>query len=151
MRLTVGNGINEYITELNNLWEEAPATVSVAIYKGAKIVTDEIKKNINKIPVDNRPYSQKVTGLKSVQIEGLRRSLGIAKKSNDNGYINVKAGFDGYNKIGQPNAMIARTIEGGNSFTQKHPFVAPAIRETRDKAEQEMARVVNERIAKVMT
>ena len=135
----------------------APEAIKEAVYAGADIVTDEIRKNLEALPVDDRPYAEKVTGLRSIQKKGLEKSLGIAPIRNDRGYINVKAGFDGYNKLvskkypeGQPNAMIARTYEAGNRFTKKLPFVAPAVRATRDKAEAKMAEIIDAETAKIM-
>ena len=61
-------------------------------------------------------------------------SYGIAKiRKNKFGY-NVKCGFDGYNDIvskrwpnGQPNAMIARSINKGTSFMEAQPFMDTAV------------------------
>lgn len=159
MRLTVGSGINNYVRKLENLSNATDETLGKAIYEGSKIVADAIKENIDSIPVDEGRVKdgQKLNGLKKLQIVGLKESFGISKSRDDDGYINVKAGFDGYNLIktkkypkGQPNAMIARTIESGNSFTRKHPFVAPAVRETREQAEKTMAEIVDNEISKIM-
>jgi len=156
MRLQIGNGIDNYIQQLGNLEFKASDAIGKAIYAGAKIVSDEIKKNINALPVQDG-YHEYVTGIRSIQKKGLIDSFGIASARNDSGYYNVKAGFDGYNGLksktypkGQSNAMIARTFEGGNSHTQKHPFVGPAVRASRDRAERKMAEVLESEIAKVM-
>lgn len=158
MRLTIGKGMDTYLKRLGNLSVSAPEVVGEAIYYGADIVADAIKKNIDALPVDDRQYVDGPrNGLRTVQKKGLYSSFGIAKLRNDNGYVNVKAGFDGYNKLvttkypmGQPNAMIARTIESGNSFTKKHPFVAPAVKATKDTAEKKMAEIVDLRTQKIM-
>lgn len=157
MRFQVGKGMDEYLSKLGNLEMTAPAAIGQAIYQGAKVVADAIKQNIEALPVDDSPHSEKVTGLKSIQKEGLKHGFGISKSEITNGYRHVKLGFHGNNKLktkkypgGQPNAMIARTIEGGNSFTQKHPFVGPAVRASRDQAEATMAKVIDAEINKVM-
>lgn len=160
MKLQVGEGIDNYVDMLGNLEFHADDMIGEAIYQGAKIVADEVKKNIAQIPVDNRVWVEegsKRTGLRSIQIQGLKESFGIAHKRNDYGYINVKVGFDGYNNLrtneypsGQPNAMIARTIESGNSFTQKHPFVTPAVRASKERAELAMQQVIDTAISKIM-
>lgn len=157
MRLQVGSGIDNYVRELQNLEISAPEAIGKAIYQGADIVADAIKANIQALPVDDRKHPDKVTGIKSIQKKGLIESFGISPSRNDNGYINVKAGFDGYNKLktkkypqGQPNAMIARTFESGNSFTKKIPFVAPAVRATKDAAERKMAQVIDTETTKIM-
>lgn len=156
MRLQVGKGLDQYLQQLGNLEMIAPQSMGKAIYEGANIVTDAIRRNIQAMNVDDTPYHEKVVGIKSIQKEGLLHSLGIAKATTDNGFRNVKIGFEGYNKLksseypnGQPNAMIARTFEGGNSFTKKQPFVGPAIRATRRQAEVEMANIVDNDIVKI--
>lgn len=158
MKLTIGKGIDNYTAELQNLSVSAPRVVGRAIYEGAKIVADEIKKNINNLPVDDRSYVEGTRdGPTTLQKKALYSSFGIAALRNDNGFMNVKAGFDGYNKVettrwpnGQPNAMIARSIEAGSSTIKKHPFVAPAVRATREKAERKMAEVLDSEIKKSM-
>lgn len=156
MRLQVGKGMDEYLQKLGNLELRAPESIGKAVYKGADIVADAVKANINSMPVEDQ-FSEHITGIKSIQKIGLIKSFGIAKMRDDNGYYNVKLGFDGYNALktkkypqGQPNAMIARTFESGNSFTKKIPFVAPAVRATREAAEQKMAQVIDTEISKVM-
>ena len=50
-------------------------------------------------------------------------------------------GFDGYNEVktrkypnGQPNALMARSIESGSSARDKYPFIRPAVQATRKQA-----------------
>ena len=156
MRLQVGKGMDEYLQKLGNLELRTPESIGKAVYKGANIVADAVKANINNMPVEDQ-YSERITGIKSIQKIGLLKSFGIAKMRDDNGYYNVKLGFDGYNALktkkypqGQPNAMIARTFESGNSFTKKIPFVAPAVRATKEAAEAKMTQVIDTEVSKVM-
>ena len=156
MKITVGTGINQYLQQLGNLETIAPQSMGKAIYEGADIVADAIKKGIQSMRVSDQPFSEKVTGIRTIQKQGLIDSLGIAKATTDNGYRNVKIGFDGYNKLtsqkypqGQPNAMIARTFEAGNSFTQKQPFVGPAVRASRAQAETKMANVIDDDLRRI--
>lgn len=159
MRLSVGQGIDQYISQLQNLEFSAPEAIGKAIYHGADIVADAIKANIENIPTDegHTGEGEKLHGIKAIQKTGLVKGFGIAKMSNDHGYINVKVGFHGYNALktkkfpnGQPNVMVARTVESGNSFTQKHPFVRPAVNATKDQAEKKMAEIIDEEVKKVM-
>lgn len=156
MKLTVGKGMDEYLKKLGNLEVRSEDTCKRAVYDGAKIVADRIKANIEALPVQEK-YEDYATGIKSIQKKGLIDSFGIATCRNDNGYINVKAGFDGYNGLktkkypsGQPNAMIARTFESGNSETRKHPFVAPAVRATKEKAEMAMQATIDKELMLIM-
>lgn len=158
MRLQVGKGMDQYLKQLGNLEFDAPHTVGAAVYEGAKVVADQVKANIDRMATDDSPgVKDRVVAPKSIQKKGLQVGFGIAKMENQGGYLHVKLGFDGYNRLvskkypqGQPNAMIARTFEAGNSFTKKMPFVGPAVRQSRDAAERRMAAVVDERIHSIM-
>lgn len=150
MRFQVGKGMDEYLSMLGNLEFKAPSSMGKAIYEGANIMWNAIHHNIQAMNVDDTPYPERVVGIRSIQKQGLLNSLGIAKASTDNGFRNVKIGFDGYNKLkttkypqGQPNAMVARTFEAGNSFTKKQPFVGPAVRSSRAAAEEKMKQVID--------
>lgn len=157
MRFQVGKGMDEYLSQLGNLEYTAPLAIGRAVYDGAKVVADAVKRNIEALPVDDSMHAERVTGMKTIQKEGLKHGFGISHAETVNGYKHVKLGFDGYNNIrtkkypnGQPNAMVARTFEGGNSFTKKTPFVGPAVRSSRDQAEAAMARTVDAEITKAM-
>lgn len=160
MRFQVGSGIDQYLGQLQNLEFKAEETIGHAIYEGADIVADAIKTNLEALPTDDGygTASEKLGGIKTIQKIGLIKGFGIAKMKNENGYYNVKVGFHGYNGLkttkfpsGQPNVMIARTMESGNSFTKKHPFVAPAVRATKGTAEKKMAEVIDTETKKIMT
>lgn len=67
--------------------------------------------------------------------------------------LNVKLGFDGYNGMktkkypkGQPNVLLARSIESGSSIAKKRPFVAPAVRKTKKAAEETMAKITMKKV-----
>lgn len=156
MKLTVGKGISQYINSLEKLNLAAEGQMKKAIYEGAGIIAKEVVKRIQSMPVQDS-YSKYVTGIKSIQKKGLEYGFGIAKMKVENGGVNTKLGFDGYNRLvskkypqGQPNAMIARTFESGNSFTKKIPFVAPAVRAKKEAAERKMAEVMDREIEQVM-
>lgn len=69
-KLTVGNGISEYLAELEKLYGSTDRIVGRTIYEGAKIVTDAIHDEIAKLPESVAT---------SVQKQGLIDGLGIAK------------------------------------------------------------------------
>lgn len=163
MKLTVGKGMDQYLSQLQNLEFDAPEAVRDAVFEGAKIVADAVKDSINSLPTDDSPYQEYITAPRTVQKKGLAvrargTGFGISPMRNDNGYIHVKLGFDGYNTMrtkqhpgGQPNAMIARVFESGNSFTRKLSFVSKATRASKDAAERKMAETIDKRIAVKMS
>lgn len=147
-KFQVGTGIDQYMAELRNLEQDAPEAIGKAIYQGAKIITDEIKGNIQQL--STRSASD-------VERAGLLDGLGISKMEDDSGYWNVKVGFDGYNAQvtkkypkGHPNSMIARSIESGTSFRPKNSFVSAAVRNKKGQAEEEMAKIIDDYIKNSM-
>lgn len=155
---TVGNGITEYIAQLQALDKSAEEQIGAAVYQGAKIVADEIRKNIKNMPTDEGHGTPQdpVKGVTRKQKAGLLDGLGIAKMKDDNGFIHVKIGMDGYNGVrtkafpnGQPNALIIRSAETGSSFRQKTPVIAPAVKAKKAEAERKMAEVIEQKIKEV--
>ena len=147
-KFQVGSGIDKYTEQLKNLEFAGADIIGAAIYKGADIVADAVKANIQALPA---------SACTDVEKEGLLDGFGIARMKDENGYFNVKVGFDGYNADktkkwpnGKPNSMIARSIEGGTSWKARHPFIAPAVKATKDAAEQAMAEEIEKQIEKVM-
>lgn len=148
-KFQVGNGIDQYIDQLRNLEYTGRETIGEAIYAGAGIVADKVKANIRNLPpmACNRLE-------KAALIDG----MGIAKMQDQDGYYNVKIGFDGYDSIktksypkGRPIPLLARSIEAGTSWRPKYPFVAPAIRAVKAQAEQKMAEEIEKGIKKSMS
>lgn len=156
-------GLADYELMISRLSKGADDIAGKAIYAGAKIVTDQIRENIQKLMAQDDEagiyaYVQKNPApLTRTAKQGLLDGLGIAPLQDDGGYLNVKIGFDGYNSMetkqypkGHPNALIARSLESGSSAFEKRPFVRPAINATRKQAEAKMAEVLDYEIAKLM-
>lgn len=158
-RFRVSPNLEEYNQKIYELGANAKEYIEAAAKKGANPVADAVRANINGIPVDDgykRPGEMR-HGLRSIQKAGLQHSLGIAPVRNDNGFINVKVGFDGYNNLqssrwdgGQPNTLVARSIEGGTSYMIAHPFVGPAVRSSRRQAEEVMKQEIERSINSIM-
>lgn len=166
-KLAVGNGLDKYVEELNKLAKNTSEVLGKSIYVGAGIVADEVRKNIEKIPVSNSSrrgtQSDPIDTITSAQKTGLLQGFGISGMATRDGITNVKLGFEGYNSQvattsvkakwtdkRQANIMIARSVEGGTSFRRKHPFVAPAVRATRKEAEAAMAEQLDKEIEAAM-
>ena len=131
-----------------------------AIYGAAGIVADEIRASLEQIPTDEGfgTSGSPVRGPRKVQVKGLEEGLGIASMQDDGtGYFHVKIGFDGYNKVvtrrwpnGQPNQMVARSVESGTTWMQKNPFVRRAVMATRKRAVAYMKETVDKKIGEIM-
>lgn len=179
-------GQSEYYAKLKlleDLYCKKDGTIKAAVYEGAKVVADAIRSRIRSIPVagfqrlpkgkkysgntQNRDglaklskqenvYAKKFSGISKEQQEDLLYSFGLSKINRENGYVNTKAGFDGYGSFptgtypkGVPNALLARAVESGSSVREKHPFVAPAVRESRHQAIREMEDVIDEQMKNI--
>lgn len=150
-------GVDNYISELQKLYDDTEEIIGAAIYQGAAVVMKSVVSAIDGIQTDNRfgTPENKTIGPNSYQKEGLRQSIGIAKLRKDSSFWNVKIGFDGYNGLktktwpqGQPNAMVARSVESGTSWMQKQPFMRKAESSSRVKCEQAMASEIDKQISK---
>lgn len=142
-------GLDKYVAQLERLGKKTDTVISEAVYEMTKVVADEVKANLIALP--SVPDTE---GLKAFASEpqqkipitkaqkwGLVHSFGIASLRNEGGFIHVKIGFDGYNEVqtktfpnGQPNALIARSIESGSSTREKTPFLRPALAAARKQA-----------------
>jgi len=157
-KFTVGRGLDDYLKDLQKLEVKTGKYLGQALYEGAKIVADEIHKNIASLPVQNTPAKKgQRRDPSQVEIDGMLDGLGIAKKRVANGYSNVKIGMDGYNSHvtekypkGHPNAMVARSIMTGTSFINRHPFVERAVNAVGGKAEDKMREIIENGINETM-
>lgn len=132
-----------------------------AVYEGAGVIADEIKKNLNALPTEDyrllKP-GEKFNGLPISQKNDLLESFGLSKIQEDvNGNLSTKVGFGDYGShptkkypLGLPNPLLARAVESGSSVREKHPFVRPAVTAKRGAAVKAMERVLDEEIKKVM-
>ena len=152
-------GLEEYEGKLLQLKNLSREMIGEAVFEGAGVVADAVKDAIGSIPVDNRYAggSTMLYGISEEQKQGLIDGFGIAPMQNDNGYLHVKLGFDGYNSVktknypnGQPNSLIARSINSGTSFRQRIPFVDNAVSRAKAAAEEKMIEKLDTEIKDVM-
>ena len=81
----------------------------------------------------------------------LLNSFGVAPPDIDrNGNANTKIGFDGYDRKGVPNVVKARAMESGTSRQKKRPFIRPAVRRMKEQCINEMRRVLDDEIYKIV-
>lgn len=158
-RFKVSPNLEKYNRKIYELGAQAQEYIENAVKKGADPVADSIRSGLNGVPVDDgyKKPGEIRSGLRSIQKAGLQASLGIAPVRNDSGFINVKVGFDGYNGMrtgkypgGQPNAMIARSVEAGTSVMSAHPFMANAVKSSKKQAEDIMRQEIDNSIGKIM-
>ena len=168
MAKITAKGSAQYLRNLEKLGRNTDDICKQAVYQGAKVVADAIKSSIDDITVHSLPPGQKyfylsdedkkggklLDGVTKEQADGLKNGLGIAVMEHKNFAWNTKIGFNGYNEVrtktypkGEPNALIARSVESGSSVRNKTPFIAPAVKKIRKDAEHAMEVTIEEKIA----
>ena len=129
------HGLDAYAEHLQAIKKNTREIIGAGVYEMANVVANEIRHGIESLP--------KKTG---VTQKGLEEGFGVSPMQNDDGYLNVKIGFDGYNEKGVPNALMARIFESGTSTVQKHPFVRTAVSRSREEALRKGRAAVDEKI-----
>ena len=116
-------GFESYEKALRELGADADKICKAAVYDGAAIVADAIRASYYSQP---HPYSE--------HGNEVIKSMTLSKIRNDDGYVNTKVGFVGYDSEGTATAIIARTLESGNSHQKKKPFIRPAVNRVKEAA-----------------
>lgn len=137
--------------------KELSRIIKGSVFKGGKVMGDAVGKAVAKIPVDDGDHHHGIRkGLTSRQKLGLMESFGIAKVRETRYGWNVKVGFDGYNDIvtakypkGQPNAMIARSLNSGTSFLIKYPFMDSTVNAYKDATVDAIEKEFDKRVDKI--
>ena len=137
-------GIEETAAMLKELQKQSEPIIKAGVYDGARVMADAVKSQIVGIRTEGPSFYE--TRRRKIQKEGLRESMGITSMRNDKGFLNVKIGFDDYNELGQPNAMVARIFESGTSFSSKQPFFKRAINQSRKACETKMKLEIDKQI-----
>lgn len=148
-------GVDEYLEQLQRVYNVSDEYIGKAIYKGADVVADAIKQATKELPTDDAPQKKdKRSGIRSIQKQGLVDSFGVAKLRTDGTFLNVKLGFDGYNKLktktwpnGEPNVVVARALESGKTFLPKIQFVSKATRKNKKLCEETMRITIDKEIS----
>lgn len=162
MAKCVIEGMDAYTRQLERLEADAIPIIQKSLYDGAKVMADAVSSAIDSIPIrNNREFGSEdnmLSGITAAQRDGLKASFGISPMSDRNNQQSVKCGFDGYNNVktktypnGQPNRLIARSIESGTSWLQPCHFMSRAINANRAAAEAKMAETCDAEIAKRTT
>lgn len=150
-------GIDEYARVLDAIGKESEELIKSAVYKGAALVADEIKKELKNLPIEEGENGlapigtaeKKLTGVTRRQKSDLIDSFGLAPIENRDGYVQTKAGVDGYGSIktanypkGVPNVMLMRSIESGTTFREKTPIFRKTTNKARKRAQEEMEKEI---------
>ena len=129
-------GIEQYTESLEKIGgKNARSVLKYAVYPGAGIVADAIRSSAE---------AHKDTG-------DLVNSLALSTMRDDDGYINTKIEFAGYDRKGVPNAIKAAALESGTSRGQKAThFISHAVKGAQERAVQAMSKALDDKIGQIM-
>lgn len=153
--------IETYERRLAALADGREEIIGQVVYEGAKIAADAIFEGVKKIPVRTGKAfgtpEKPVDGITLPAKQGLIEGFGISPMTKQDGFYNVKIGFDGYNSVktekfpkGQPNQLVMRAVESGTSWMRSHPTIRPALNRARAEVVKKMAETTDEKIKEKM-
>lgn len=130
------NGLDQYTQLCKLTIKQTDRLLGRTIYPGGGVMYRYALQATQALPVEPEGFkhSGRRIGISRKQKEALIESLGIAPIRKEQWGMNVKIGFDGYNDIktkrwpnGQPNMMVARSVNGGTTFLQPTYFMDKAV------------------------
>ena len=143
------DGMAEISEQLSQLEDAAPRVAALALYDGAGVMADEMKKQANGIKTAPFKYAREGTRLPSPEEKAIvmQASAGIAKFNKDGTEVDTSVGFRnaGYTQLNGktvPIPVIVNSINSGTSFMQKQPFVRKAASSGGQKAMEAMKKVI---------
>lgn len=157
-------GLDAYMKKLDRLGADGKKICRAAVFEGGDELADAIRAKIESMPTTGDKtaiiaWKQEtpVSEITEEQKRGLLKGLYLKKMREDSGFIYTQIGFSGYNNTktqkypnGQPNALIARSIESGSSARQKKPFVRPTVNAVKATAIARMQGKLIEMIDNIM-
>ena len=139
------DGMAEVSEMLTKLEEDAPKIAAKALYEGAGIMADEIKKGAESIRTAPFKYAREGTRFPSPEEKEIvmQAGVGIAKFNKEGAEVDTSVGYRnaGYADLNgkqKPIPVIVNAINSGTSFMTKQPFVRKAASSGGKKAMEAM-------------
>ena len=139
------DGMAEISELLSQMEEKAPAVAARALYDGAGIMADEIRKGTETIKTAPFQYARNGTRLPSPEEKEIvsQAAVGIAKFDKNGTEVDTSVGFrqSGYAELNgkqKPIPVIVNAINSGTSFMNKQPFIRKAANSGAPKAMKAM-------------
>ena len=146
------DGVEALSEMLGRMEEKAPAVASGALYEGAGIMADEIRKGADTIKADKFHYAVFPTAtqrLPSPEEKAIVQAAaaGIAKFNKNGTEVDTSVGFRnaGYAELNGkmvPIPKIVNAINSGTSFMKKQPFIRKAAAAATPKAIAKMQKYI---------
>lgn len=138
-------GLDDVSLMFGKISSAGTAIAKMAVYDGARVMADEIRRETNALPVDKERYlqgGQKYAVITRRDKRDLAAHLGITKITRSTSGVRAVIGFAGYGSLkthkykkGLPMALLARSLMKGTSVRKQSAFIdrsaargaAPAI------------------------
>lgn len=157
------SGLAEYQKAIQDLGNAGVRICKLSVYDGARVIADAVRRQLGAIPAMADwealvGYARKEKGvITESQKSGLLESMTLTDMRDKGGEIYTKLTWAGYNSTktrsfpqGQPNLMIAASVEMGTSARRKQPFVRPAVNAVKARAVAAMEKTADAEIKKIM-
>ena len=150
-------GLNELVSAMGKLGEEAPHVAARGLYDGAAVVADKVSHAVQGIATE--PFKYAKNGKKrnpspeeKAIVAGAKH--GVAKFRYTGMEIQTSVGYQnaGYAKLGnktKPVPQIANAINSGTSFMAKQPFMRKAFSQSKQAATAAIEKTILEEIEKL--
>lgn len=156
-KITIKAG-GDYALKLSKLASGSEAIIKRAIYEGAKVFTDALRKNIQALPEEpEEPTGHRFRGVPPEQKEDILNGLGTTQMRKDKDGWNTKVGFSGYGSHptraypkGLPIPMLMRSIESGSTVRRKIPVIRRTTTAMKGEAEKAMNDSIDKDIKNIM-
>lgn len=153
-------GMDDVSLMFGKISSAGTAVAKMAVYDGARVMADEIRREINALPVDKERYlrgGQKYAVITRRDKKDLAAHLGITKIQRSAEGTRAVIGFAGYGskrtkkyRNGLPMALLARSLQKGTSVREKSPFIDRAVARGTEPAIAAMIKTGESVISKIV-
>ena len=142
--------VTDLLTVFGDSWR---GIAKESLYEGRKVMREALSKEIDSLPTTVRdkyypPYALPLKALRPAEKKGLKEGLRIFKMETGENGVSVSISFDGYNDLGRPNVLIARSLAKGSSVQQPNRYVSKAFNSAKSKSEKAIQDRVNAIVVK---
>lgn len=148
-------GIEQLIAKMERLTDNHEEKMKRIVYAGTGVVADAVRSNLESVPtsIPDHYYKkgEKQPGPDPDQKNAIINAFGISKIKREGGSYAAKVGFKGGQEAnGVKVTTLARRVESGTSWMQKHPFSRPGLNQSRSKAIEAMKEELENQLNEVL-
>ena len=150
------DGMEQISELLDKMEQKAPKVAAGALYEGAGIMADEIRKSAESIQTAPLHHTKGGRRLPSPEEKAIVTSVGagIARFGKNGTEVDTSVGYRnaGYAELNgkkKPIPVIVNSINSGTSFMKKQPFVRKAARDGSTKAIAKMQAYIENAFEKI--